>query len=170
MINEREKLYEVGKKEYEKGNYSEAVTLFKKAANLGNVKAQYNLGHCYYMGIGVIKKFADAFYWFSKASLENHNEAQKKLGDCYLMGYGTEKNKQLAEDYYKMAIYNGNIEAIEILAAIQNKERENLIISFVNMDYMTLGLNISVLKKDKNILNYDIEKIKEGIKKSSFKE
>ena len=48
-----------GDKEYKNGNYSEAVKLFKKAAEQGHDKAQINLGWCYENGSGVSKNYSN---------------------------------------------------------------------------------------------------------------
>jgi len=48
--------------------------LYRKAAENGNIKAQFNLATLYENGEGTEKNLEKAFYWYQKAS-ENGNEA-----------------------------------------------------------------------------------------------
>ena len=58
---------------YAKGYYVEqnidrAAYWFQKAARHGLVKAQFNMGNCFYNGWGVTKDMSLASYWYQKAS------------------------------------------------------------------------------------------------------
>lgn len=53
-----------------------AVTWFRKAAEAGNTNARFELGKCYYHGIGVPEDSEEAYKWFAHASGDGHNEAR----------------------------------------------------------------------------------------------
>ena len=61
----------------------EAATWYRKAADKGHSKGQYNLGVCYAEGEGVIKDQKEAATWFSKAADQAHKDAQFNLGVRY---------------------------------------------------------------------------------------
>ncbi len=48
--------------------YSSAVTSFHKAAEQGDINAQYALGMLYYNGDGVEKEMLKSSYWLKKAA------------------------------------------------------------------------------------------------------
>lgn len=52
-------------------DYKQAVYWYKKAAEQGFAKSQYNLGLCYEKGIGVKKDLNKAKYWYDKAVKNN---------------------------------------------------------------------------------------------------
>jgi TPR repeat protein len=68
---------------YEQGNYTEAVKWWRKAAEKGNAKAQYNLGWCYANGQGVPQNYTEAVKWWRKAAEQGDASAQYNLGVCY---------------------------------------------------------------------------------------
>ena len=56
---------------------------YRKAAEQGNAKAQYELGKCYHEGKGVEKDMAEAVKWYRlPADQKNYDakEALKELG------------------------------------------------------------------------------------------
>lgn len=109
---------------------------YKKAAEHGNWKAQYNLGVCYY------KQYDRTFFsreeeisdesieWFSKAAEQGHAKAQCILGYIYYYGrnssYGTEikanveKDKSKALAWFQKAADQGDETAINNLRIIPN--------------------------------------------------
>ena len=54
---------------------TQAVYWFRKAAEQGHAKAQYNLGVMYESGRGIAKDDTQAVYWFRKAA--EQGEAKK---------------------------------------------------------------------------------------------
>ena len=58
---------------------SEAVKWYRKAADQGHAKAQYNLGWCYANGEGVAKNISEAVKWYRKAAEQGDENAQKAL-------------------------------------------------------------------------------------------
>ena len=52
----------------------EAALWYRRAADLGNQAAMYNLGTMYEQGLGVLKDAEEARKWFTKASLNGLGE------------------------------------------------------------------------------------------------
>ena len=52
---------------------------FTKAAEQGDVSAQYDLGVCYYLGSGVKKDVIEASKWYKKAADQGHAGAKERL-------------------------------------------------------------------------------------------
>ena len=63
-------------------NKQEAVKWFRKAADLGNGVAMWNLGRCYEEGEGVEKSIDQTVYWYKKGADKDINckQALKRLG------------------------------------------------------------------------------------------
>ena len=60
----------------------QAVSLFKKAAGAGHVRAQYSLGRCLELGQGVVNKDpGEAAVWYRKAAKQGHRGAEKALNN-----------------------------------------------------------------------------------------
>ena len=58
---------------------SPLITEYRKAAEQGNVIAQYNLGVCYQYGNGVPKNQAEAINWYKKAAKQGDIKASQAL-------------------------------------------------------------------------------------------
>jgi TPR repeat protein len=70
-------LYENGVDE----DYQEAIKWYKQAATHAthpNTEAQYQLGNCYYNGLGVSEDKKEAKQWYLKAA-ENGRDIPRKL-------------------------------------------------------------------------------------------
>ena len=61
-------------------DFAEAVKWFRKAAEQGRAKAQYNLGLMYDKGEGVPKDLVQAHVWWNIAGANGHENAKKNLG------------------------------------------------------------------------------------------
>ncbi|GES92221.1 Sel1-like repeat protein [Rhizophagus clarus] len=85
-----------------------AFECYLKAANEGNIHAQYNLGICHQNGIGVSKDDEKAFEWYFKSAEGELSIAQSVLGNCYQNGTGTKKDKNKAFEYYLNAAKREN--------------------------------------------------------------
>ena len=53
---------------------------YEKAADKGNVNAQYYIGKLYYKGKGIEKDYKKAFEYLKKAAEQGHVDAQYYLG------------------------------------------------------------------------------------------
>ena len=86
-----------------KKEYTEAVKWFRKAADMGEPNAQYNLGICYYNGQGVKQNFEEAVKWLKKAAEQGIVFAQYNLGVCYYSGQGVKQDFEEAVKWFRIA-------------------------------------------------------------------
>ena len=78
---------------------SEAIKLFTRAAELGNVQAQMKLAEFYGDGRYVKKNKKLRFEWLLHAANNGNMEAQELIGECYEKGFGTKKNNPKAYNW-----------------------------------------------------------------------
>lgn len=104
----------------------EAFKAYKESAELGHVRAQYEIGKIYDAGDGVNQDYTEAIKWYRKAANQGHAESQYKLGKCY----DDDKSYAEAAKWYRKAIKQGKGSSIEKSA------KEALRISVYN-----LGIN-----------------------------
>lgn len=83
----------------ESGKYKEAELILRKAAELGNGEAQYNLGYLLQSGVLGEKKPKEAIEWFKKSSDNNFNDGHYALMMAYGNGEGVELNSETALIY-----------------------------------------------------------------------
>lgn len=97
-----------------------AVKYFRQAAELGNPKGLFNLGECYYYGLGGVKKDYDAAVnYYQKAVGVGSVHAVYALGRCYRLGHGLERNPARAGIMLRQAADEGFAPARELLARIK---------------------------------------------------
>jgi TPR repeat protein len=84
-----------------------AAKWYRKAAELGDAKAQFELGRCYAKGKGVSKSMEEAAAWYRKASDQGLAVAQWSLGSCYRQGAGVSKNATEGAKWLKEAALQG---------------------------------------------------------------
>ena len=65
---------------YTKGNYPEAVRIWKSLALKGDARAQSILGWMYAEGNGVSRNYPEAMKWYHLATEQGHAFAQYNLG------------------------------------------------------------------------------------------
>ncbi|RGB33852.1 kinase-like domain-containing protein [Rhizophagus diaphanus] len=95
-------------------NNQKAFDLFQRAADLGNIKAIYNLAVMYHL----VEEINDEFKTFelSKKSAERGcTGGIMMLGKCYQLGIGVNVDMQKAFEYYQIAANLGNVIAQERL-------------------------------------------------------
>lgn len=82
-----------------------AATLasIRKAAELGDAKAQCDLGVMYEKGTNVVKNFAQAADWYHKSALQQFAPAQNFLGQLYFNGLGVNCDPAEAVNWYRKA-------------------------------------------------------------------
>lgn len=83
----------------EQGKYEEALPVLRKAAELNNAEAQYNLGCLLQKEVNGEKNPAEAIEWFKKSSQNNFNDAHYALMMAYGNGEGVEQNSKTAFKY-----------------------------------------------------------------------
>lgn len=62
-----------------KENKTEAIKLFRLAAEQGNPDAQAALGNCYLFGLGIKKNEEEGIKWLRKAAIQGQIDAQNVL-------------------------------------------------------------------------------------------
>lgn len=82
---------------------------YKKAAELGNPDAQYNLARFYMEGKGVSKDDALAVSWLTKSAEKGYAPAQAQLGWLYANGEGVKKDDAQAAAWYVKAAAQENL-------------------------------------------------------------
>jgi hypothetical protein len=86
-----------------KQDYAEAVKWYRKAAEQGDAKAQFNLGAAYKSGEGVQQDYAEAEKWYRKAAEQGYAGAQFNLGCMYANGEGVLQSGAAAVDWFYKA-------------------------------------------------------------------
>lgn len=90
--------------EYEhSGNMTEAVNLYRKAAENGHSEAQFLLAERYRMGLGMERDFAKAAKWYQKAAEQGNVAACIALGTCYFKGEGVNQDYEKALYFYSVS-------------------------------------------------------------------
>ena len=112
---------------------AEAVNWYRKAAEQGHARGQFNLGLMYANGRGVTKDEAEAVNWYRKAAEQGYASAQNSLGVMYKNGYGVPKDETAAYMWFLLAggqgneIARKNIPKIEeSLTAVQRAEGQRM--------------------------------------------
>jgi TPR repeat protein/serine/threonine protein kinase len=88
------------------------VDTFRRAADVGNVRAMNNLGWCYYNGRGVVQDFDEAVIWYRRAADAGDETAMNDLGRCYYNGRGVVQDFDEAVIWYRRAADTGNAAAM----------------------------------------------------------
>lgn len=88
-------------------DYAQAAAWYRKAAEAGNVDAQYNLASMYFGGQGVPQDYQQAAHWYMKAAEAGKAEAQFNLGLMYDKGEGVQQNYASAVFWYRKAAEQG---------------------------------------------------------------
>ncbi|MDL2400198.1 tetratricopeptide repeat protein [Rhizobium mayense] len=112
--------------------YQTAITGFIKAAEGGDVMAQYSLGSMYSQGEGMVPDAAKANFWFQKAMGSFREEAERGtasaqywLGEMYLGGQGVSRDEDEAISWLSKAGEQGDLDAQLSLGDIYTYEQYN---------------------------------------------
>ena len=87
------------------------ISEVQKAAEQGNVDAQYNLGVKYEYGKGVAQDYKQAVAWYRKAAEQGDVDAQRILGMMYDNGVGVVQDNKLAYVWSSVSAANGDVKA-----------------------------------------------------------
>ena len=87
----------------DRGDYSQALKIFRSLASQGNASAQYNIGLMYYNGRGGTRNYQEALKWYRLAAAQEFAEAQYAIGWMYEQGEGVAQNYQEALKWYRLA-------------------------------------------------------------------
>lgn len=90
---------------------NQAMHWFREASEENNAMAQYNLGKCYYEGLGVAKDYSKAVRWFTLSAKQGNACGQCALAEMYYLGHGVEADVDKAVKWFQQAAANGSDEA-----------------------------------------------------------
>jgi DNA polymerase-3 subunit epsilon len=123
-------------------DYEQAVYWYKKAAEQGDIRAQYNLGDYYCVGRGVTQDYEQEVYWYTKAAEQGHIYAQYNLGECYYNGEGVEQDYEQAVYWFTKSAEQGCVNAKEYLNKLTDKSSEVIksTIQYMFFDTETTGV------------------------------
>ena len=92
---------------YERGDYVQALKLFRQLAAQGHQWAQRRLGSIYAEGKGVPQDYQEAVKWYRIAASREDEWAQTRLGSMYAEGKGVPQDYQEAVKWYRLATTQG---------------------------------------------------------------
>jgi TPR repeat protein len=88
-------------------HYAQSTNWYRKAADEGDARGQYDLGNAYRRGEGVPRDYAQAANSYRKAAKQGFAEAQVELGAMYLLGDGVPKDYAVAANWFRKAAEQG---------------------------------------------------------------
>jgi hypothetical protein len=92
-------------------DYAEALRWYRKAADQGYTKAQYDLGNMYYHGRGMPQNYAEALRWYRKAADQGDAKAENAIALVYSQGLGVPQDYAEALRWYSKASDQGYAQA-----------------------------------------------------------
>jgi uncharacterized protein len=92
-----------GMEAYSRGEYDEALRLWKPLAAEGLAAAQYNVGVMHTTGRGMPRDYGEATKWYRMAADQGHASAQFNLGLMYATGRGVAQDDAEAAHWYRKA-------------------------------------------------------------------
>ena len=96
-----------------------AVYWYKKAAEQGDAKAQYNLAECYSLGKGVSKDYTQAVYWYRRSAKHGFAAACYKLAELSKFGLcGLSEDLNTALYWYEKAAKNKKDGSLHVIDEI----------------------------------------------------
>lgn len=91
---------------YDRGDYENAVAIWKKLADAGNAVAQFNVGNMYLKGLGVARDPKQAAHFYELAASQGHGVSQYNLAVMYAGGAGVTRDYQRAMNWIDKALAN----------------------------------------------------------------
>ena len=93
---------------FERGDYVQAVKLFRVLAEKGHQWAQRRLGSMYAEGNGVPQDYQEAVKWYRIAAVQGYAPAEYRLGAAYEEGKGVTQDYREAVKWYRLAAAQGD--------------------------------------------------------------
>jgi TPR repeat protein len=87
-----------------RGSDSQAFIHYKKAAEMGNRRAQFKTAEMLEEGRGVLKSTSEAYSWYERAAENGDYLAQFKTVEKYALGIGVERSEQKAAEWKERAL------------------------------------------------------------------
>src|SRR5450432_3645929 len=85
----------------------------RRAAELGDLQSQFNVGQAYRKGAGVAQDYAQAAYWYRKAAEAGSPSAQGEYALLFAQGQGVPLDYVQAYAWMELAASAGNSESSE---------------------------------------------------------
>lgn len=98
-------------------------SLFRKAAEQGDINAQVSLGQMYLVGRGGPRNDVKAAHWYGKAAEQGHAEAQVIIGLLYEEGQGVPQDYLEAARWYQKASEQKHARALRQLGQMYKHGR-----------------------------------------------
>jgi TPR repeat protein len=112
------------------GGAKEAVYSWERAAAMGHLEAQYQLGITYYQGArGIPKSLPTAEQWWKEAARRGHPGSQFAYGLMHLHGIGVPVNRGVGYALINIAAAQGHEDASAMRAQLQQALPEQTLIS-----------------------------------------
>ncbi|MBF0622713.1 MAG: tetratricopeptide repeat protein [Magnetococcales bacterium] len=93
----------------------------QKAAEAGNVDAQFALGDAYANATATPDNHKAALKWLRKSAEQGHPGAQSALGMMYYMGFGVAEDNEQAASWFEKAAKQGNTSAQKYLGMLYSR-------------------------------------------------
>ena len=106
-------------------NPAQAFAWYRKAAELGHVKAMLSLALCYQKGFGTAASLEEARRWLGKAADLGDTEAMVELSEAYEKGLGVTEDKAEAKRWLTKAAEAGDAEAQYQFGNWLRREKQN---------------------------------------------
>ncbi len=106
----------------EKGQYAKAIEYYQKSASAGFYGGAFNLGRCYYYGIGVPKNPSYAVSLMIEPARAGMAKAQYVLGHAMFFGLGVQQDVRNGIAWLNLAASNGDSYARNLLQRIAYEE------------------------------------------------
>ncbi len=89
-------------------NFGQAMSWYERAAEAGNIEAQFYLGVMYESGVRGHNDMSSAVKWYRRAAEQGHVQAQIRLGVLYYQGRGVPADLAEAARWYAKAAEGGS--------------------------------------------------------------
>ncbi|MCK6453156.1 MAG: sel1 repeat family protein [Alphaproteobacteria bacterium] len=96
---------------YARGDYAEALRIWRPRAEQGDIAAQSNLGILYFSGLGVPQHYAEALKWTQMAADKGDPRAQLRLGIMHATGRGVPADFAAAAKWFERAAAQGEAQS-----------------------------------------------------------
>jgi TPR repeat protein len=122
-LSEGQQWYNKAVEAYKASQFSEAISLFRKASDKGNATASRALGIIYYNGKGVAEDKHKSLEYYQKAATAGDAVAMYNLANQYFYGEGVAEDQKTAFQWFTKAAAAGNPNAIDYISQEEAKLR-----------------------------------------------
>lgn len=95
-----------------------AAKLFRKASDLGDAQATYDVGTMYDNARGVARDYEEAMRWYTASAEAGYAPAMARVGHMYEVAAGVPKDYAKAFSWYKRAADAGNAQGMLYLGSL----------------------------------------------------